>query len=139
VLRPGAARDARTAAVRDILHELAQHLNIGDHVIYVWIRQGKLHAHRTGRRRLAIPFNDTIETACRQRLADSPGKGAEPPFQLIGDLLGQCITLAPIQIGEPQVVRLDDLVRVDDAVESAHDQPRQPARFGVCMPAREEL
>jgi hypothetical protein len=95
VLRPGAARHARTAAVRDILHqlgpthtnpqladhlnqaghltgtgqpfdeakvrwlrwqqripapspladdelgvhELAQHLNVGDHVIYVWIRQ----------------------------------------------------------------------------------------------------
>jgi len=54
------------------VHELAQRLNVGDHVIYVWIRQGKLDAHRAGRRRLAIPFNDKIEAACRQRLADSP-------------------------------------------------------------------
>jgi excisionase family DNA binding protein len=54
------------------VHELAQRLNVGDHVIYVWIRQGKLHARRAGRRRLAIPFNTDIEAACRQRLADSP-------------------------------------------------------------------
>jgi excisionase family DNA binding protein len=128
MLRPGAARNARTAAVRDILHELgpthtnthlaehlnhaghltgtgqpfdeakvrwlrwqhripapsplaadelgvhelAQRLNVGDHVVYVWIQQGKLQARRAGRRRLAIPFNDDIEAACRQRLADSP-------------------------------------------------------------------
>ena len=128
VLRPGAARDARRAAVLDLLHalgpthtnaqladrlnhsghvtgtgrrfdednvrwlrwqqripapsplaadelgvhELAQRLNVGDHVIYVWIRDGKLAAHRVGQRRLAIPFNDEIEAACRQRLADSP-------------------------------------------------------------------
>jgi excisionase family DNA binding protein len=54
------------------VHELAERLNVGDHVIYVWIRQGKLHARRAGRRRLAIPFNAEIEAACRQRLADSP-------------------------------------------------------------------
>jgi excisionase family DNA binding protein len=128
MLRPGAARDARTAAVREILrqlgpthtntqladhlnhtghrtgtgqpfdeakvrwmrwqqripapsplaadelgvHELAQRLNVGDHVVYVWIRQGELQARRAGRRRLAIPFNDDIMAACRQRLADSP-------------------------------------------------------------------
>ena len=49
-----------------------QRLDVGDHVIYVWIRQGKLQARRAGRRRLAIPFNAEIEAACRQRLADSP-------------------------------------------------------------------
>ncbi len=54
------------------VHELAQRLGVGDHVIYVWIRQGKLHARRAGRRRLAIPFNAEIEAACRQRLANSP-------------------------------------------------------------------
>jgi DNA invertase Pin-like site-specific DNA recombinase len=54
------------------VHELAQRLDVGDHVIYVWIRQGKLHARRAGRRKLAISFNDEIEAACRQRLADSP-------------------------------------------------------------------
>jgi excisionase family DNA binding protein len=54
------------------VHELAQRLGVGDHVIYVWIRQGKLHARRAGRRRLAIPFNTEIEAACRKRLADSP-------------------------------------------------------------------
>jgi excisionase family DNA binding protein len=52
--------------------ELAQRLGVGDHVIYVWIRQGKLHARRVGPRRLAIPFNAEIEAACRQRLVDSP-------------------------------------------------------------------
>jgi excisionase family DNA binding protein len=128
MLRPGAARDARTAAVRDILHELgpthtntqlaehlnhaghltgtgqpfdeakvrwlrwqhripapsplaadelgvhelAQRLNVGDHVVYVWIQQGKLQARRAGRRRLAIRYDANIEAACRQRLADSP-------------------------------------------------------------------
>jgi excisionase family DNA binding protein len=54
------------------VHELAQRLGVGDHVIYVWIRQGKLQARRAGRRRLAIAFNDEIEAACRQRLAASP-------------------------------------------------------------------
>jgi excisionase family DNA binding protein len=54
------------------VHDLAERLGIGDHVIYVWIRQGKLQARRAGRRRLAIPFNDEIEAACRERLADSP-------------------------------------------------------------------
>jgi DNA invertase Pin-like site-specific DNA recombinase len=54
------------------VNELAQRLDVGDHVIYVWIRQGKLQARRAGRRKLAIPFNDEIEAACRQRLADSP-------------------------------------------------------------------
>jgi excisionase family DNA binding protein len=54
------------------VHELAQRLDVGDHVIYVWIRQGKLGARRVGHRRLAIQFNDQIEVACRQRLADSP-------------------------------------------------------------------
>jgi excisionase family DNA binding protein len=128
MLRPGAARDARTAAVRDILHELgpthtntqlaehlnhaghltgtgqpfdeakvrwlrwqhripapsplaadelgvhelAQRLNVGDHVVYVWIQQGKLQARRAGRQRLAIRYDANIEAACRQRLADSP-------------------------------------------------------------------
>ena len=52
--------------------ELAERLDVGDHVIYVWIRQGKLQARRAGRRRLAIRFNADIEAACRQRLADSP-------------------------------------------------------------------
>ena len=54
------------------VHELAQRLNVGDHVVYVWIRQGELQARRAGRRRLAIQFNDDIEAVCRQRLADSP-------------------------------------------------------------------
>jgi excisionase family DNA binding protein len=54
------------------VHELAQRLNVGDHVIYVWIRQRKLDARRVGRRRLAIRFDADIEAACRQRLADSP-------------------------------------------------------------------
>jgi excisionase family DNA binding protein len=53
------------------VHELAQRLNVGDHVIYVWIRQGKLQARRVGRRRLAIRFNPELEAACRQRLATS--------------------------------------------------------------------
>ena len=52
--------------------QLARRLGVGDHVIYTWIRQGKLHARRAGRRRLAIAFNTEIEAACRQRLADSP-------------------------------------------------------------------
>ncbi len=54
------------------VHELAQRLGVGDHVIYVWIRQGKLTARRVGHRKLAIPFNDEIEAGCRQRLANSP-------------------------------------------------------------------
>jgi len=54
------------------VHDLAQRLGVGDHVIYVWIKHGKLQARRAGRRRLAIPFNNDIEAACRQRLADSP-------------------------------------------------------------------
>ena len=54
------------------VHDLAQRLDVGDHVIYVWIRQGKLTARRVGHRKLAIPFNDEIEATCRQRLADSP-------------------------------------------------------------------
>jgi hypothetical protein len=54
------------------VHELAQRLDVADHVIYVWIRQGKLQARRAGHRKLAIPFNDEIEAACRQRLTDSP-------------------------------------------------------------------
>ena len=54
------------------VHELAERLRVGDHVIYVWIRQGKLQARRAGRRRLAILFNAEIEAACRQRLTDSP-------------------------------------------------------------------
>ncbi|MCA1679063.1 MAG: helix-turn-helix domain-containing protein, partial [Actinobacteria bacterium] len=54
------------------VHELAERLDVGDHVIYAWIRQGKLQARRAGHRKLAIPFNDEIETACRRRLADSP-------------------------------------------------------------------
>lgn len=53
------------------VHQLAQRLAVGDHVIYNWINQGKLAARRAGRRRLAIPFNPEIEAACRQRLADS--------------------------------------------------------------------
>jgi excisionase family DNA binding protein len=54
------------------VHQLAQLLNVGDHVVYVWIKQGKLAARRVGHRRLAITFNDEIEAACRQRLANSP-------------------------------------------------------------------
>ena len=54
------------------VHELAQRLNVGDHVIYAWIRQGKLTARRVGQRRLAIRFDADIEAACQQRLADSP-------------------------------------------------------------------
>jgi hypothetical protein len=54
------------------VHELAQRLDVGDHVIYVWIKQGKLTARRAGHRKLAIPFNDEIEAACRRRLANSP-------------------------------------------------------------------
>jgi DNA invertase Pin-like site-specific DNA recombinase len=54
------------------VHQLAERLRVGDHVIYVWIRQGKLQARRAGRRRLAILFNAEIEAACRQRLTDSP-------------------------------------------------------------------
>jgi excisionase family DNA binding protein len=53
------------------VHELAERLNVGDHVIYKWIAAGKLQARRAGRRRLAIYFNAEIEAACRQRLADS--------------------------------------------------------------------
>ena len=54
------------------VHELAERLNVGDHVIYKWIEAGKLQARRAGRRRLAIHLNAEIEAACRQRLADSP-------------------------------------------------------------------
>jgi hypothetical protein len=54
------------------VHDLAQRLGVGDHVIDVWIRQGKLQTRRAGHRRLAIPINDKIQAACRQRLADSP-------------------------------------------------------------------
>jgi DNA invertase Pin-like site-specific DNA recombinase len=54
------------------VHDLAERLGVGDHVIYVWIRQGKLEARRAGRRRLAIRFNADIEAACRQRLTNSP-------------------------------------------------------------------
>lgn len=54
------------------VHQLAQLLNVGDHVVYVWITQGKLTARRVGHRRLAITFNAEIEAACRQRLANSP-------------------------------------------------------------------
>jgi hypothetical protein len=54
------------------VHDLAQRLDVGDYVIYQWIQAGKLQARRVGHRKLAIRFNDEIEAACRQRLADSP-------------------------------------------------------------------
>ena len=54
------------------VHDLAQRLDVADHVIYVWIKQGKLTARRAGHRKLAITFNDKIEAACRERLAQSP-------------------------------------------------------------------
>ena len=54
------------------VHELAQRLGVGDHVIYAWIRQGKLTVRRAGRRRLAIRLDADTEAARRQRLADSP-------------------------------------------------------------------
>jgi excisionase family DNA binding protein len=54
------------------VHELAERLDVGDHVVYKWVQQGKLKARRAGRRRLAISFNDEVEAACRQRLASSP-------------------------------------------------------------------
>jgi hypothetical protein len=54
------------------VHALAQHLGVGDNVIYTWIRQGHLATRRAGQRRLAIPFNDEIDAACRQRLANQP-------------------------------------------------------------------
>ena len=44
---------------------LAQRLNVGDSVIYRWINADKLNAHRVGRRKLAITFNDEVEVACR--------------------------------------------------------------------------
>ena len=53
------------------VHELAQRLNVGDSVIYRWINAGKLNAHRVGRRKLAITFNDEVDVACRQWIADS--------------------------------------------------------------------
>jgi DNA invertase Pin-like site-specific DNA recombinase len=67
------------------VHDVAQRLNVGDHVIYVWIRQGKLDARRIGHRRLAIPFNPQIEAACRQRLADSPRTRYLNPPTVDGD------------------------------------------------------
>jgi excisionase family DNA binding protein len=54
------------------VRELADRLAVGENVIYNWIRDGKLAAHRAGRRRLAIAFNPDIEAACYQRLANSP-------------------------------------------------------------------
>jgi DNA invertase Pin-like site-specific DNA recombinase len=54
------------------VHDLAQHLSVGDHVIYKWIQAGTLHARRIGHRKLAIRFNDETEAECRQRLAESP-------------------------------------------------------------------
>jgi excisionase family DNA binding protein len=54
------------------VHDVAQRLNVGDHVIYKMIEVGKLQARRPGRRRLAIQFNAEIEAACRQHLAHSP-------------------------------------------------------------------
>lgn len=69
-----AGPDPRAIALaqrRARLHELAQRLAVGDDVIYTWIKLGKLHARRAGRR-LAIPFNDIIQAFCRQRLTNSP-------------------------------------------------------------------
>jgi len=54
------------------VHEVAEQLDVGDHVIYKWVQQGKLKARRAGRRRLAIPFNEETKAACRRRLANSP-------------------------------------------------------------------
>lgn len=54
------------------VHDLAQRLGVGDHIIYVWIRQGKLHARRIGHRRLAIQLTPDIQAACRKRLNYSP-------------------------------------------------------------------
>jgi excisionase family DNA binding protein len=67
------------------VHELAQRLNVGDHVIYTWIRQGKLTARRVGQRRLAIRFNADIQAACHQRLADSPRTRYLNPTTADGD------------------------------------------------------
>ncbi len=53
------------------IHDLAQRLNVGDSVIYRWIKQGKLHTRRAGRRKLAVTFNDEIEAACHKWIADS--------------------------------------------------------------------
>jgi excisionase family DNA binding protein len=51
--------------------ELAKQLEVGNSVIYRWIKTGKLQARRIGQRKFAITFNDEIEAACRQRIADS--------------------------------------------------------------------
>ena len=53
------------------VHHLAERLGVGDAVIYRWINQGKLPARRVGQRKLAITINHEIETACRNRIANS--------------------------------------------------------------------
>jgi DNA invertase Pin-like site-specific DNA recombinase len=54
------------------VHDLAQRLDVGDHVVYQWIQTDKLQARRVGHRKLAIRFTAEIEADCRQRLANSP-------------------------------------------------------------------
>jgi excisionase family DNA binding protein len=51
--------------------ELAKRLEVGNSVIYRWIKTGKLQARRVGQRKFAITFSDEIEAACRRRIADS--------------------------------------------------------------------
>jgi excisionase family DNA binding protein len=53
------------------VHELAERLRVGTSVIYRWIKAGKLQARRNGRRKLAITFNDEIETACHKWIQQS--------------------------------------------------------------------
>ncbi len=53
------------------VEELARRLEVGDSVIYRWIKTGKLQARRIGQRKFAITFSDEIEAACRKRIADS--------------------------------------------------------------------
>lgn len=72
-------------------------------------------------------------------LERQPGKIAEPLFQISRNALRERSALGQVKIGHLYVVGLDDGVRIDDAVERAHDQPGTTARLGISAAARKEL
>jgi DNA invertase Pin-like site-specific DNA recombinase len=59
--------------------EAARRLGITADAVYYWIKAGHLHVRRGPGNRLCIPWTHDIETACRQRVAESSHLKTPPP------------------------------------------------------------
>ncbi len=65
------ASPLRLARGERSVQEVATQLGVGVGVVYAWIDKGHLVARKTPSGRFGIPFTATIETACRERVAQS--------------------------------------------------------------------